>query len=53
MNQGSTEMMSTKHASATKWRGEKRGAEREKVAEGDLWKEEIRERKEGWRGVNM
>lgn len=28
MNQGSTEMMSTEHASVTKWRGEERRAER-------------------------
>ncbi len=50
VNQGSTEMMSTEHASVTKWRREKRRAGRENVAKGDLWKEEIRERKEGWRG---
>lgn len=45
VNQGSTEMMSTDHASATKWRRE-RGEERggENVAKRDLWKEEIRER---------
>ena len=43
-------MMSTKHASVTKWRGENRKAGRENVAKGDLWKEEIRERKEGWQG---
>lgn len=38
-------MMSTEHASVTKWRGENRRARRENVAKRDLWKEEIRERK--------
>lgn len=52
MNQGSTEMMSTEHASVTKWRGEKRRAGRGNVARRDLWKEEIR-KKEGVAGVNM
>lgn len=47
MNQGSTEMMSTEHASVTKWRREKRRAGRGNVAKGDLWKEEIRERRGG------
>lgn len=52
VNQGSTEMMSTEQASVTKWRQEKsRGGSECDVAKRDLWKEEIRERKGGWRGV--
>lgn len=47
MNQGSTEMMSTEHASVTKWWREKSRAGRENVAKRDLWKEEIREREKG------
>lgn len=37
-------MMSTEHASVTKWRREKRGLGRENVARRDLWREENRER---------
>lgn len=47
MNQGSTEMMSTEHASVTKWWREKSRAGRENVAKRDLRKEEIREREGG------
>lgn len=51
VNQGSTEMMSTEHASVTKWRREKSRAGGENVAKRDLWKEEIREReRERWEG---
>lgn len=50
VNQGSTETMSTTHASVTKWRREKSRAGRENVAKSDLWKEEIRERDSGGGG---
>lgn len=50
VNHGSTEMMSTAHASVTKWRREKSRAGRENAAKSDLWKEEIRARDSGGGG---